>query len=326
MCTAIAWMQQDFYFGRTLDLERVYGEEVVIVPRNFPLPFRHGPSRERHHAIVGMAHVAHGYPLFYDAMNEAGLCMAALNFPGFARYQTTAWDCENVASYELIPYVLARCRTLEEVRILLPRLRITPDPFSPAYPTPQLHWMISDHTGSLVLEPRETGLRIHENPTGVLTNSPDFDDQMFLLRNFMHLSSGPPHNHFAPELKLEPYSRGMGAIGLPGDLSSQSRFVRASFTKLNSLCEETEAVSQFFHILDSVSQTRGCCRLPDGTNEITQYTSCCNASRGIYHYTTYGNRRISAVDLHRENLDGEKLVRFPLVQGEDIHWINRNEG
>lgn len=322
MCTAITFSRKDFFFGRTLDLERAYGEEVVISPRNFPLPFLQRPSLERHHAIIGMAHVSDGYPLYYDAVNEAGLCMAGLNFPGFAQYKASAEGKENVASFEFIPWVLGLCGSVEDVRRLLPRLQLTGTPFSPELPTAQLHWIIADRRACMTVEALAGGIRVHENPVGVLTNSPPFDQQMFQLRNFMHLSPNPAHNHFSPEVELKPYSRGMGAIGLPGDLSSQSRFVRAAFTKLNSLCTEEGSVSQFFHILDSVSQTRGCCRLQDGSCEITQYTSCCNASQGIYYYTTYGNRRISAVDLHREDLEGDRLFRFPLVIGEDIRFLN----
>lgn len=322
MCTAITFSRKDFFFGRTLDLERVYGEEVVISPRNFPLPFLQRPSLDRHHAIIGMAHVSDGYPLYYDAVNEAGLCMAGLNFPGFAQYKASAEGKENVASFEFIPWVLGMCGSVEDVRRLLPRLQLTGTPFSPELPTAQLHWIIADRRACMTVEALAGGIRVHENPVGVLTNSPPFDQQMFQLRNFMHLSPNPAHNHFSPEVELKPYSRGMGAIGLPGDLSSQSRFVRAAFTKLNSLCTEEGSVSQFFHILDSVSQTRGCCRLQDGSCEITQYTSCCNASQGIYYYTTYGNRRISAVDLHREDLEGDRLFRFPLVIGEDIRFLN----
>lgn len=322
MCTAITFSRKDFFFGRTLDLERAYGEEVVISPRNFPLPFLQSPSLERHHAIIGMAHVSDGYPLYYDAVNEAGLCMAGLNFPGFAQYKASAEGKENVASFEFIPWVLGLCGSVEDVRRLLPRLQLTGTPFSPELPTAQLHWIIADRRACMTVEALADGIRVHENPVGVLTNSPPFDQQMFQLRNFMHLSPNPPHNHFSPEVELKPYSRGMGAIGLPGDLSSQSRFVRAAFTKLTSLCTEEGSVSQFFHILDSVSQTQGCCRLQDGNCEITQYTSCCNASQGIYYYTTYGNRRISAVDLHQEDLEGDGLFRFPLVIGEDIRFLN----
>jgi len=322
MCTAITFSCKDFYFGRTLDLEGTYGEEVVITPRKFALPFRETDALHSHYAIIGMAHVAKEYPLYYEGINEAGVCMAGLNFPGFARYSASMPGKDNVASFEFIPWVLGQCSSMKDVRKLIKKLQLTAAPFSEEYPTSPLHWIIADREECITVEAMENGIRIHDNPVGILTNNPPFDDQMFQLRNFMHLSANPPHNHFSPEVDLKPYSRGMGAIGLPGDLSSQSRFVRAAFTKLNSLCCDGECVSQFFHILGSVNQTRGCCRLGDGKNEITQYTSCCNASRGIYHYTTYGNRRITAVDMHREDLDGSKLLRFPLMTEEDVLFQN----
>ena len=123
---------------------------------------------------------------------------------------------------------------------------------------------------------------------------------------------------------MEQYSRGMGALGLPGDLSSTSRFARVAFTRLHAMSGESEAesVSQFFHILGSVDQQRGCCEVADGKYEITLYTSCCNATKGIYYYTTYENHQITAVDMHRENLDGETLVHYPVVKGEHILWQN----
>ena len=322
MCTAITFSQKDFYFGRTLDLERSFGEDVVITPRNYPLPFRQEGPLEQHYAIIGMAHVAEGYPLYYDAVNEKGLCMAGLNFPGFAKYHSHREGKDNVASFEFIPWILGRCGSMEDVRQLLPRLQLTANSFSPELPATQLHWIIADREACITVESLADGIRVYANPVGVLTNNPPFDDQLFQLCNYMHLSADPPHNHFSRDLDLKPYSRGMGAMGLPGDLSSQSRFVRAVFTKCNSLCPEEENISQFFHILDTVHQTRGCCRLEDGTCEITQYISCCNADKGIYYYTTYGNRRISAVDLHGENLEGEELLRFPLVRGEDIRFLN----
>ena len=226
MCTAITFKRNNFYFGRTLDLERSYGDEVVISPRNFPLHFRESPALDHHYAMIGMAHVSRGYPLYYDAVNEAGLCMAGLNFPGFAHYNPSAEGKENVASFELIPWILARCGSVKEVRLKLRNLQLTDISFSEALQTTQLHWIIADQTECVTLEPLEDGIRIHENPVGVLTNNPPFDDQLFQLRNFMHLSANPPHNHFSPDIDLKPYSRGMGAMGLPGDLSSQSRFVR----------------------------------------------------------------------------------------------------
>ena len=168
------------------------------------------------------------------------------------------------------------------------------------------------------------GLHIYDNPVGVLTNNPPFPQQLFSLNNYMNLSPKQPQNTFSADLPLTTYSRGMGALGLPGDLSSASRFVRVAFTKSNarSGASELESVSQFFHILGSVDQQRGCCEVSDGKYEITLYTSCCNADKGIYYYTTYENHQITAVDMNRENLDGETLSRFPLVQGEQSRWEN----
>ena len=167
------------------------------------------------------------------------------------------------------------------------------------------------------------GLKIHENPVGVLTNNPPFDYHMTHLREYLNLTHAEPENRFGG-LELTPYSKGMGAIGLPGDLSSASRFVRAAFVKLNSLSREgeQESVSQFFHILGAVEQQRGCVRLPDGRCEITVYTSCVNTDRGIYYYTTYDNSCISAVDMHRCDLQGSRLFRYPLKKEQAIHWQN----
>ena len=140
----------------------------------------------------------------------------------------------------------------------------------------------------------------------------------------MALSPQSPKNTFAPDAPLGVYSRGMGAIGLPGDLSSQSRFVRAAFVRAHSLCEPTEEsrVSQFFHILTSVEQQRGCCALDNGKHEITLYTSCCNADTGVYYYTTYGNQQICAVDMHKVDLDGDTVVSYELRKQQGIHYQN----
>ena len=174
-----------------------------------------------------------------------------------------------------------------------------------------------------MVEDRLVGMKsrgVYENPAGVLTNNPPFPEQMFRLNDYMHLSPKQPQNHFSTELPLRSYSRGMGALGLPGDLSSQSRFVRAAFVRANSVSgnSETESVSQFFHILGAVDQQRGCCEVKDGQYEITIYTSCCNADKGIYYYTTYNNHQISAVHMHHENLDSSQLVCCPMQTKEQI--------
>ena len=324
MCTAATYQTKDFYFGRTLDYEFSYGEEIVVMPRRFPLNFRHMGEKAEHYAIIGMAHVAEGTPLFYDAINEKGLGMAGLNFVGNADYKSLVPGKDNVASFEFIPWILGQCTNLEEAKQLLSRMNLVSTPFAPSLPASQLHWLIADSTGAITVECVKEGLMVYDNPAGVMTNNPPFPAQMMNLNNFMHLSRKQPQNQFSQNLPLQCYSRGMGALGLPGDLSSQSRFVRVAFVRANSVSGtgEGESVSQFFHILGSVDQQRGCCQVDEGKFEYTIYTSCCNASRGIYYYTTYDNHQITGVDMHKENLDGDTLVQYPLVTGEQIRMQN----
>lgn len=324
MCTAITYETKDFYFGRTLDYEHSFSEEITVTPRKFPLVFRHQHIQNDHYAIIGMACVGRDYPLYFDAVNERGLAMAGLNFVGNAYYHQPVADKDNVASFEFIPWILSQCASVVEARKMLERVNITDTAFSDNVPPSQLHWIIADREKAITVESMVDGLHIYENPVGVLTNNPSFDDQMFRLNDYMHLSPRSPENNFSEKLDLQHYSRGMGALGLPGDLSSQSRFVRAAFTKMNSVSgdSEGESISQFFHILGTVSQTRGCCVVAEEEYEMTIYTSCCNADKGVYYYTTYDNHQIAAVDMHRENLDGSTLIRYLLTHGEQIYMQN----
>jgi len=315
MCTAVTYKTKDHYFGRTLDYEFSYQETVTVTPRNFPFRFRKVKALEQHYALIGMATVAEGYPLYYEATNEKGLSMAGLNFPGNADYKPMAEGKDNITPFEFIPWILGQCANLAEVRRLLGRMNLVELPFNEEFPLSPLHWMISDREASITVESVKDGLKIYENPVGVLTNNPPFDFHMYNLSNYMGLSKEKAENRFAAGLELKAYSRGMGAIGLPGDLSSASRFVKAAFTKMNSSSgdSESESISQFFHILGSVAQQRGCVHMGSEEYEITIYTSCCNTDKGIYYYTTYENNRITAVNMHRENLEGEFLIRYPLM-------------
>ena len=322
MCTAATYKAEDFFFGRNLDYYFTYGEEVVLTPRHFPLNFGAAGIQDTHYAILGMAHVAGGYPLYYDACNEKGLCMAGLNFVLSACYFPPDANKDNIAQYNFIPWILGQCENVTQARALLANLNLTGDPFSPKLPTAKLHWIIADRDSCITVESVAEGLKVYDNPAGVLSNEPAFPMQVYNLNNFMHLSAGEPGGNFAPELPLLRYSQGMGAMGLPGDLSSMSRFVRAAFTRNNSESDPGQGLGQIFRILDIVSQTQGCCRLPDGQREKTIYTGCMNADKGIYYYTTYTNQRITGVDMHRENLDGSELRCFPLVTEQDVHLVN----
>lgn len=314
MCTSATYKTDDFYFGRTLDYEFSYGEKIVITPRNYRFDFEYMGEAKEHLAIIGMAHVSDNYPLYYDGINEAGLGMAGLNFVGNAKYGEDLDDKKNVAQYEFIPWILCQCHSVKAAKELLLDSNITARPFKD-FPCASLHWIIADKEEAITVECMEDGMHIYENEVGVLTNNPSFDKQMFNLNNYRHLSVKDPEDTFSENISLTRYSRGMGAIGLPGDLSSASRFVRVAFAKLNAVSDDSEqsSVSQFFHILGSVWQNKGLCEVAPGKFEITIYASCCNADKGIYYYKTYDNHQITAVDMNKENLDQDRLIEYPMI-------------
>lgn len=337
MCTAATYATKNHYFGRNLDYEFSYGESAVIIPRNYPFHFREAGVINSHFAIIGIAYIAEvpaenlaagqpkDYPLLYDAVNEKGLGIAGLNFVGNAVYNEHVDGKDNIAQFEFLPWLLSQCSNVEEAKALLNKMNFRNLSFSEQLPASELHWEITDTTGAcIVVESVKDGLKIYDNPVGVLTNNPPFDKQSLQLSNYQHLSAKAPENNLAPNYNFPVYSRGMGAIGLPGDLSSESRYAKAAFTKLNSISadDELSSVSQFFHILHSVDQQNGCCNLGDNKYEHTLYSSCYNLEDGMFYYTTYNNHQISAISLSKANLDTADLARFDVIETEQINYQN----
>ena len=309
------------FFGRTLDLEFSLDEKVVVIPRNFDFKFRYTKNLNSHYAIIGMATIKNAYPLLYDATNEYGLSIAALNFPQNAVYSKKSDFKPNVAVFEFIPFILGSCKTVGEAVKLIENINIIGEDFDENLKTTPLHWLISDKKSSITVEPLKSGIKIYENSVGVLTNNPPFDYHLTNLSNYMSLSAESPENNFSKELNLKNYSRGMGALGLPGDNSSASRFVRAAFFKYNALPFENNGVELFFRIMSGVEQTKGIVRLSNGENVISVYTSCCDTENGIYYYKTYGGG-FGAVYLHNCDLDSKNLFAFNLERQPKIHISN----
>ena len=326
MCTAIHLCTSDHYFGRNLDLEYSYREQVTITPRSFLFHFREVDSIAHHYAMIGMATVVDGYPLYYEATNEKGLSMAGLNFPKSAVYQPYREGMDNITPFEFIPWIIGQCATVTEAKEKLKRINLVKISFSDSFPLSPLHWMIADKESSIVVEPMATGLVIHENPVGVMTNEPPFDYHLYNLTHYLNLSSDPATDRSG--MNLKPMSNGMGGIGLPGDYSSASRFIRAAFVKSNSVCGsgEEESVSQFFHILSSVAMPRGSVRMAPDQYEITRYSCCCNTDKGIYYYTTYSNSQITAVDMTKEDIDGDHPICYSLMERPQIYKQNGQKG
>ena len=308
MCTAIRFESGDTYFGRNLDLERGYEEKVVITPRNYKFRMRETGVLTTRYGIIGMAAVAGNYPLYYEGSNEMGLSMAGLNFPGNAHYGEQVSGKENVAPFEFLPWILGRCADINEAKELLEALQLVDIDFSEDLPATPLHWMISDKKSSIVVESLAEGLKVWENPFDVLTNNPPFGYHLTNMSNYMGLNVGAARMAFQDGLPMENYSLGMGALGLPGDFSSASRFVRACFVRGNASTMEDEAssVNQFFHILDAVAMPKGCVWTERGF-EYTRYSCCCNVNKGTYYYKTYENYEIKSVQMKEEDLNRKEL-------------------
>ena len=312
MCTASNYITDDHYFGRNFDYEISYNERVTITPRNYKFEFRKIDAIESHYAIIGIAAGIDSYPLYYDACNEKGLAIAGLNFAGNAVYREFEEDMINITPFELIPYLLGTCSSVAEARDALSKINLVNINFAEELPLSPLHWMISDEIEAIVVEPFEDGLKVYDNPVGVLTNNPPFDKQLFYLNNYRGLSNKNPENTFGVDL-------------VPGDLSSASRFAKVAFTRANSYSDSDEAssVGQFFHILGSVEQQNGCTFIDDpDLYEYTIYTSCYNTNKAILYYRTYHNSQITAVDLNSEDLDSSELINYLLINEEQFNFIN----
>lgn len=319
MCTGLSLTGSRHYFGRNLDLEYDFGPQVTITPRNYALNFSEEPGVKEHYAMIGMASVMNNYPLYAEAINEKGLGMAGLHFAMYGDYPSAQPDAAyKVAPYEFISWLLSQCATLAEAEEKLKRVTLTDTPFSPQIPNSRLHWLISDATGSLVVEPMKDGLRIEKDPYHVLTNDPPFSYHATNLNFYLNITSQAPEDRFGGDFPLTAMGKGAGGFGLPGDYTAASRFIRIAFNRANSLCEKDEEaeITQFFHLLDSVAEVSGAVRTEDGKPWYTRY-SCCMYD-GCFLYKTYENNQIILYDMNRENLSSDALIVYPLEKKQQI--------
>jgi choloylglycine hydrolase len=270
MCTAITRFGSPFFFGRNMDLDYDFSGEIIVTPRNFPFSFL---SEKTHYAIMGMARTVDGFPLYADAMNEKGLCMAALNFPQSGYYFCRHPEGkQGVASFEMIPLILSLCSTVREAEELLQDISVTNRAFREDIPPTLLHWIVSDQSRSLSIEPRKEGLCVTHNPFGVLTNEPPFS---------FHCKNAELYQDLSPILPR-------GALGLPGDYSSPSRFIKATYLiKSQRKVELSNTVAHMFRILQAVAPPKGSVILPNGKPHYTVYSCCMEPLQGCYHYQRY---------------------------------------
>ncbi len=319
MCTSVFLGTEKGFFGRNMDLYYDVSSSVIITPRKFSFDFRFEDTINEHFSIIGMGMVKDGYPLYFDGANEKGLCMAGLNFPGNACYsESIVGGKSNIASFELIPWVLSKCESIDEAKALLLTTSVIKINFNDRIPSSPLHWHIADADGSFVFEVTREGQRIYDDPVSVMTNNPPFDFHLLNLSQYQNLRVGNTENQLFHR-GLKPFSDGMGSFGLPGDFSSASRFVKVAYLTVNSKGED---IDQFFHILDSVAVVRGSVLTETDQCVITKYSCGIDMKSLIYYYKTYENNRLNAVSLKNCNLDGEKLFVYKINNTQDIFFVN----
>ena len=236
-------------------------------------------------AILGMAHIHNGTPLFYDAFNESGLYVAALRFPD-AVYHPQAPQKHNVSSAELIPWVLCQCQDLTQATELLSATNLLPTPVHPSLPVTPLHWLVADRSGCLTVESVADGLRVYPNPYGVLTNAPSFPEQLYRIQQ-------------APTIPLS---------DIRAQYSSTGRFLRAVHAKETAAPAQngTDATLRFLHLLDTVSIPLGMTTGEGGAPMGTLYASCADAQNGRYHFVFPPQREIRSLSFSQA--EGKELI------------------
>ena len=326
MCTALSFkINNKCFFGRNMDLPYFFGQRPIFIPAGFEYLNRVSAKNDvLQKSILGMGTIIDGHPAMAEAMNNKGLACAGLNFSGYACFSSQTDNTKvNIAPYDFILWALSNFSTVKEVQNACKKLNLVSIPINESTPVSQLHWMLCDRSGdSIVVEATESGILVYDNPVGVMTNNPEFPWHITNLREYLKISAANPENANWSNFELSPLGVGAGTLGMPGDFSSVSRFVRAAFIKANlpKDIEPGDEVGQFFHMLDYCAMVKGGVLTADGVYDYTTYSSCMDLTSGIYYFKNYNNSRINAVSLC--NCKSSEVVSFPYVDTQDIKYLN----
>ena len=299
MCTAVRFTddQGNMFFGRNLDWSFDYGQTVLRTPGDAAVPaaFERPDDPARGHDVIGVGITALGVPLYFDCANDAGLAVAGLNFPQSAHYAAGPVDGSvNVAAYEFPYWVARNFGSVAEARAALAGVSVVAKAVSDKLPVANLHWIVADATGAIVVECMEDGLRVWEDDVDVLTNEPNFGWHRQNLRNYLTLTDADPAPASWGGAELRAFGSGEGLRGVPGDYSGPSRFVKVAFVNAHYPVQTGEKgnVTRLFRTLGSVAVPEGCARMADGSYEKTLYTSGFSAATRSYYYATYDDPQI----------------------------------
>ena len=329
MCTGLALETKDglHLFGRNMDIEYSFNQSIIFIPRNFKCVNKSNKKElTTKYAVLGMGTIFDDYPTFADGMNEKGLGCAGLNFPVYVSYSKEDIEGKtNIPVYNFLLWVLANFSSVEEVKEALKNANIVDIPISENIPNTTLHWMISDITGkSIVVEQTKEKLNVFDNNIGVLTNSPTFDWHVANLNQYVGLRYNQVPEFKLGDQSLTALGQGTGLVGLPGDFTPASRFVRVAFLRDAMIKNDKDSIDliEFFHILNNVAMVRGSTRTVEEKSDLTQYTSCMCLEKGIYYYNTYENNQINAIDMNKENLDGNEIKTYKYNKTLSINHVN----
>ncbi|MES5928037.1 choloylglycine hydrolase family protein [Bacillus cereus group sp. MG9] len=328
MCTSLTLQTKNgqHLFARTMDFTLDLNQEVIIIPRHYQWNNITGEIINTKHATVGMGINHQGRVIMADGVNEAGMTCATLYFPGFATYSKSIDNNKtNLAPFDFVTWSLTQFNSVKELKKSVDSLTFLDIPLPDLGLTPPLHWILADKWGDcIVLEPTNEGLKMYDNPLGVMTNSPEFNWHLQNLRQYIGLKSQP----FSPtewsNLPLSAFGQGSGSMGLPGDFTPPSRFVRAAYGKQNiqDIDSEEEGVSALFHILSNCEVPKGGVITEEGTLDNTIYTSVMCMESGTYYYHTYDCRQIIAIHLFHENLDTDEIKAYSFQRKQKIFYEN----
>lgn len=308
--------------------------ELVMVPRGTSFaPVLGagitGMAWKNTYGFVGVN--ASNLPYATDGMNEAGLTFGALYYPGFAEYQPPEADKQSISigSVDMGNYLLGNFKTVEEIKQTLPKVRVIRNlEIEKAFGAPiPLHYVVSDASGaSIVIEYTKGVLAITDNKVGVMTNSPSYDWHLLNLRNYTNLKPMDDRPHDINGVSLAPFGAGSGMLGLPGDFTPPSRFVRATAFVGSMLPVKTsaEAVDAASTMLNNFDIPKGLVRegkkADDYVLGFTQWSVIADTHNKVYYYWTMYNRRLRSVDLTKIDFNAKAPSAFPLdsVRVQDI--------
>jgi choloylglycine hydrolase len=332
-CTGIELIAVDgtVVHARTLEFGIDLKSNVIMVPRGYS---RTGttpdgkPGKKWTSKYASLGTNALGMPILIDGLNEQGLAVGLFYFPTSAKYQPYApGDADRtVAPWELGSYILENFATVDEVRANVPNI-VVPGVVLEAWKfSPPAHYVVHDATGkSIAIEYTDGKLNIYDNPLGVMTNSPAFDWQMTNLRNYVNFSLKDLPPVQVGSVKLVPFGQGSGMLGLPGDFTPPSRFVRAVAFSQSVLPSQTgyEAVLEAFHILNDFDIPKGASRGHDKDEhgnvvaDYTIWTSASDLKAKRFYFRSYENSQIRMIDLTKQKMDGKDIVTWSM-KGDEV--------